>query len=301
MDRQADVFFTDEEVARFAKGRTILGPPPADGPLALGASGIAFASSLDDAGPFYILPAADQYQRIREEAERRELQRSKGRGEPYVTVDSLPYVHNAPSPSARDRSMCMQKKAVAPAKGTIASSADKCNNAKLRSIGDIMKEGGMSEEMISSDEDAPAAKDETAKSESIPPETNISIDLLKSEPVDQGGAKYETLKSESLPLETNISIDLLNSETAKQDGGGADPAKGDSGDESDSSSESSNDTSSAQSTKRQRLGDVVREDSSSEDELSDELISSSDEEGERNAQKPLPAAAAASKSKTLIT
>eukprot|EP00580_Thalassiosira_gravida_P008360 CAMPEP_0201636296 /NCGR_PEP_ID=MMETSP0493-20130528/8513_1 /ASSEMBLY_ACC=CAM_ASM_000838 /TAXON_ID=420259 /ORGANISM="Thalassiosira gravida, Strain GMp14c1" /LENGTH=106 /DNA_ID=CAMNT_0048108377 /DNA_START=150 /DNA_END=467 /DNA_ORIENTATION=- len=101
MDRHADVFFSDEDIARFAEGRIFLGEP-----LPGGDSKLAVASPLHD-GPVHILPTANQYLRIREREECNEFHRTTAGGEPCVTVDSLPFVHD--ESNGRDQDIRLYK------------------------------------------------------------------------------------------------------------------------------------------------------------------------------------------------
>ena len=91
-------FFSDFDVARFGKCRIFIGEPHTDdrSTVALVSSSI-IANDVEKSSAFHvaarILPAAEQYRRIREEEERVELHRFRTEGASLVTVDSLPYVY----------------------------------------------------------------------------------------------------------------------------------------------------------------------------------------------------------------
>ncbi|KAL3769336.1 hypothetical protein ACHAW5_002921 [Stephanodiscus triporus] len=103
MDRHTNSFFSDVDVARFAKGRIFLGDPYSDGEDRSKAALVSsvIANDVEKLSEFYvaarILPTAEEHQCIREEEERRELHRRRVEGEPVVTVDSLPYVYGISS------------------------------------------------------------------------------------------------------------------------------------------------------------------------------------------------------------
>jgi len=84
MDRHSNFFFSDVDVARFARGRTSPGDPSSD-------VGDRFHAAAR------ILPTAEHHQSIREEEERRELHKFRSEGESFVSVGSLPYVHGESS------------------------------------------------------------------------------------------------------------------------------------------------------------------------------------------------------------
>jgi hypothetical protein len=85
MDRHTNLFFSDVDVARFTKGRTLFpGEPHSD-------VGDRFQAAAR------ILPTAEHHQSIREEEERRELHKFRTEGEYFVSVGSLPYVHGESS------------------------------------------------------------------------------------------------------------------------------------------------------------------------------------------------------------
>lgn len=109
MDRHADVFFRDEDAARFAEGRLFLIDSPPDGMQKL-ASASPF-DILGASGPMRILPTTDQYRRIREREECDELRRTESRTEgewSCFALHSLPYVYDG----SNDRGVigCLQNK-----------------------------------------------------------------------------------------------------------------------------------------------------------------------------------------------
>lgn len=98
MDRHTDGFLSDEDIARFAKGRIFLGEPLPDGDGTL-------AKMPRPLEPIYILPTADQYRSIRENEERR----SRLKGGLRVRVESLPIVYD--ESSAQDKAIgCSEQK-----------------------------------------------------------------------------------------------------------------------------------------------------------------------------------------------
>jgi len=142
MDRHSDVFFSEEDIARFSKGRSFLGEPLPDG-----APTLALASPplhLPDAsGPINILPTADQYQRIREKEECSELHISTTEGESCVTVDSLPFLYG--DSSAHDRVGYLSKTSNEERSndaGTHESCADDSSNEHSEEDGGVLQVRG---------------------------------------------------------------------------------------------------------------------------------------------------------------
>lgn len=91
-------YFSDSDVARFGNGRTFLGEPYAvDGSSVASVSSSIIAYDVETSSVLRaaarILPTAEHHRRIREEEERRELDRFRTEGASLVTVDSLPYVY----------------------------------------------------------------------------------------------------------------------------------------------------------------------------------------------------------------
>ena len=84
MDRHTNLFFSDVDVARFAKGRTFPGDPN----FVVGDRFHAAAR---------ILPTAEHHQSIREEEEHREIHKFRTEGESFVSVGFLPYVYGESS------------------------------------------------------------------------------------------------------------------------------------------------------------------------------------------------------------
>lgn len=92
MDRHTNLFFSDVDGALYTKGRNIFN---AQHHHELEHESSGFNNT------FHILPTADQYKRIREETERKELLRSKEAGaDACVTVDSLPFIYDEKESSA---------------------------------------------------------------------------------------------------------------------------------------------------------------------------------------------------------
>jgi len=193
MDRHTDIFFTDEDIARYADERNILGSSTTD----------IESFNISNATTFYILPSAEQYKRLREDEERNELERSRLEGsEPCVT---LPYVYDDSSTAKQDNvdtntKLCngMHHDEHAEKTDSIANQKtdNKTNNDKDDDQGDeVMPPPNQSEPLLE-------AQTEEQKSESLL-ETEKSETLLDSSPeLDRTGKQLiettENDQSESL-------------------------------------------------------------------------------------------------------
>mmetsp|Transcript_50712 Transcript_50712/g.108066 ORF Transcript_50712/g.108066 Transcript_50712/m.108066 type:complete len:531 (+) Transcript_50712:354-1946(+) len=141
MENHAGAFFSDEDVARFAKGRVFLArsrPDNADG-------------APNTFGPVHILPTADQHRRMREEEERSESHRIVTGGESCVTLESLPFVCDD---SSADRKNSVREKRSSTLlldacfRGRKCGSDDKSGEHSEKCGGDATSEGGFGDALI---------------------------------------------------------------------------------------------------------------------------------------------------------
>ena len=131
IDRHTDVFFSDEDVARFVKEHNIsivANNNTKNNDIIESSSAGNTMIGVATTHHYNILPTADEYRLIREKEECDELHRSKtARGESScVTVDSLPFVHDDSVIHVQDASVSSNSKC----KGDDKEDADKICNIK---------------------------------------------------------------------------------------------------------------------------------------------------------------------------
>ena len=136
MDRHTNLFFSDVDVARFAKGRTFPGEPHSD-------VGDRFQAAAR------ILPTAEHHQNIREEEERRELHKFRTEGESFVSVGSLPYVHGESSEGIEEQRRKQGDANNLHVSGNVGGSCAVGHSGIVRSDGAVGKKSGeeMSDEL----------------------------------------------------------------------------------------------------------------------------------------------------------
>ena len=196
MDRHTDVFFTDEDIARYTAGRNILGSSTTD----------IESFNISNATTFYILPSADQYKRLREEEEERnELERSRSEGsEPCI---SLPYVHDDSATTNREADTAT-KLCNGMHHDEDAEKTDSIANQKTDNTTNNDKDEDQGYEVLPPNQSEPLleAQTEEQKSESLL-ETEKSETLLDSSPEELDRMGKQLIETENGQSESSSGIE----------------------------------------------------------------------------------------------